>query len=516
MSFFSQFRSRARVIIDQANPDPHTWKFPSLYSTPQPGGKETTIPNPKIFSNVFSIPSEAELQSVKLETLLAYPDASHAAVHLALLECFNNLRATAGGLDVEVVQPPQYNEKPTASSAPQSTSLPESQRWDFLIKLAVTRFTAWWSSIDMVLNHASVYSHRAGSHAALQLTKDYLPPLDILLVWYALILNRDAYDAACDSHKGNATRLKNLCFPWPAIRDVIDMEKMEFTLPRAAQNLFKNLSSQSCDILSYLESPPAYTDLGKVRFETNLFAEVKKHEAFIAESHKMLWIRSPALRGSLVRAGSEYLDFHLGESTAIEEDVADQQPFGVQLFWKTHRLFPRQYKAFLKEIGRSQKQVIEDSKGDLKNTFEEDLTSLPRQFCRCWTCERIRDELPEFVHSQLPTSSPPSSSISPTPTISNTMQQQLSLLSPDQIRQIQDDVGFHLAVEDARRRKIPLPTRPLTAAEKEAEKIAKQKQKEVGYLPGLNEYVEVLPDGTRKIRSTSPVFISYELYTIYI
>jgi hypothetical protein len=194
------------------------------------------------------------------------------------------------------------------------------------------------------------------------------------------------------------------------------------------------------------------------------------------------------------------LDFHLGESAAIEEDVADQQAFGVQLFWKTHRLFPRQYKAFLKEIGRSQKQVIEDSKGNSKNTFEEDLTSLPSQFCRCWTCERIRDELPEFVHSQLPTSSPPSSSKSTTPTPSKPMQQQLSLLSTDQIRQIQDDVGFHLAVEDARRRKIPLPTRPPTAAEKEAEKIAKQKQKEVGYLPGLNEYVEVLPDGTRKIR----------------
>jgi hypothetical protein len=279
------------------------------------------------------------------------------------------------------------------------------------------------------------------------------------------------------------------------------MEKMEFTLPRAAQNLFKNLSSQSCDILSYLENPPAYTDSGKVRFETDLFVEVKKHEAFIDESRKMLWIRSPALRGSLVRAGSEYLDFHLGESAAIEDDVADQQPFGVQLFWKTHRLFPRQYKAFLKEIGRSQKQVIEDSKGDSKNTFDEDSASMLSQLCRCWTCERIRDDLPEFVHSQLPTSSsPPSSSKSPAPTPSNPMQQQLSLLSPDQMRQIQDDVGFYLAVEDARRRKIPLPTRPPTTAEKGAEKIAKQKQKEVGYLPGLNEYVEVLPDGTRKIR----------------
>ncbi|KAM0352978.1 hypothetical protein ACHAPU_001862 [Fusarium lateritium] len=496
MPLFSQFRSRVKAV-EQVNLDPHTWKLPTSYSTSQPGAKPTIIPDPKVFSNVFSIPSEPEFQSPRLEALLVYPDPSHVAVHLALLECFNNLRTSAGALDVKVVQPPSYNEKPTLPSLTQTTELSLSQRWDFLIKLAVTRFTAWWSNIDMVLNHASVYSHRAGSHAALQLTKDYLPPLDILLVWYALMLNPVAYDAACNSYQGNVARLKNLCFPWPAIRHVIDLEKMDFVLPSAAQNLFKNLSSQSCDILTYLENPPAYTDLGKVRFETNLFAEVKKHESFIHRSHQMLWIRSPALRGSLGRGGSEYLEFHLREPNATEESKVDQEPFGVQLFWRTHRLFPRQYKAFLSEIGKRQKELIQDSKGASEMMTEDEDSTLADQFCRCWICERIRDDLPEFVH---PSSSFPSSSKVPAPTPSTAMQKVLSLLSPDQMRQIQDDLGFYLAVEDARRRQTPLPTRPPTASEKEAETISKQKQKEVGYLPGLNEYVEVLPDGRRKIR----------------
>ncbi|CZS82729.1 unnamed protein product [Fusarium graminearum] len=499
MNLFTRLRSNAKgkapeQTQDQSYLDPHQWKLPSTYVTStQPGTKPTTIPDPKVFANVFSIPTEFE--PVRVETLLAYPDASHAAVHLALLECFRNLRASARALDVGVVQPPSYNEKSTAGLSSETAPLPESQRWDFLIKLAVTRFMAWWDNIDMVLNHASVYSHHAGSDVALQLTKDYLPPLDILLVWYSLMLNTDAYDAACQAHGSNVARLKNLCFPWPAIRDVIDMDKMEYELPRAAQNLFRNLSSQSCDILTYLDSPPAYTDSGKVSFKTDLFSEVKKHDSFINESHQRLWIRSPALYGSLGRAGGDYLDFHLREPNVVEDDVLESLSFGVQLFWRTHRLFPRQYKTFLVEIRK--KKGEPSSKDDLKIVLDgEDEALESSQCCCCWTCERIRDDVPEFYHAQL--SSVPSS---PTTAVSpDTVQKQLSSLSSEQIRQIQDDLGFYLAVEDARKRQIPLPTRPPTAAEKDAERIAKQRKKEAGYLPGLNEYVEVLPDGTRKIR----------------
>ncbi|EWZ35176.1 hypothetical protein FOZG_11209 [Fusarium oxysporum Fo47] len=114
--------------------------------------------------------------------------------------------------------------------------------------------------------------------------------------------------------------------------------------------------------------------------------------------------------------------------------------------------------------------------------------------CHCWTCERIRDDIPEFVYTK------PSATASSSTSLT-TMQKQISSLSAESLLQIQDDLGFYLAVEDARRSGLPLPTRPPTTTEKEADKIAKQKQKELGYRPGLNEYVEVLPDGRRKIRT---------------
>ncbi|KAF5722033.1 hypothetical protein FMUND_3256 [Fusarium mundagurra] len=461
MQLFKSFRSGAKVVDQAVNLDPHTWTLPSSYKPSQADGKQTIIPDPRVFSNVFSIPSETEAQSI--ETLLAYPDASHAAVHLALLECFRNLKASAKALDVKVIQPPSYDDtkSPEPASPPEPTQLPASQKWDLLIKLAVTRFTTWWSGIELLLNHASAYSHHGGSRAALQLTKDYLPPLDILLVWYALMLSPEAYEAACNAQGTNATRLKNLCFPWPAIRDVIDMDKMQLVLPRSAQRLFTNITSQPCDILEYLQSPPAYTDTGKVHIETDLFSEVKRHEDIIDESHELLWIRSPALQGSLIRSGLEYLDFHLREPNAVEEDM---------------------YKAFLKEIGgiQSEQTQGQDLKRDAKILFDMEDPSPIQDHCHCWTCERIRDDLPEFVYTKPSSTASSSTSLSP-------MQKQISSLSAETLLQIQDDLGFCLAVEDARKSGLPLPTRPPTAAEKEADKIAKQKQKELGYRPGLND-----------------------------
>lgn len=413
-------------------------------------------------------------------------------MHLALLECFQDLRLSANALDVEV-----HDQTPRPGSA----RPPEFQRWDLLIKLAVTRFVGWWSNIGSVMNHASAYSHHGSKEVAVQLAKDYLPPLDVLLVWYAFALDPDVYDDACRNHERDIPQLRKLCFPWPAIRDVIDMDKMQFFLPRAAQNLFSNLSGQSSDIMMYLESPPAYTDDRKLPSEANLFAEVKKHESFIDASHELLWIRSPALQGTLVRASVEYLDFQLSGSVAGNEGGTSHPSFGFSLLWRTHRLYPLQYEAFIKEVVNG--QPASGSKSPKKNansSLENADPDLLAQQCRCWTCERIRDDLPTFTLAAPPYSSSPASSNS------NPRQQQLLLsLSFDQVRQIKDDLGFYHAVEGARRRKAPLPTRPPTAAEKEAERIAKEKQKEIGYMPGLNEYFEILPDGTRKIRRQKTV-----------
>ncbi|KAI8711241.1 hypothetical protein NCS52_01500000 [Fusarium sp. LHS14.1] len=377
-------RLRGVISGNQADVDLHSWKLPSSYSSSKPGGKQTVIPDPSIFVNAFP-PPDAEVGNAA--TILACPDISHAAVHLALLECFRTLRLEASELQVDVHGLPAYTEKPRDDfHSNTTTKLPESQRWDLLIRLAISRFAVWWTNIDHVLVHIAAYGHHAGDKVMVQLTKEYLPPLDVLLVWYAFMLDSDAYKAACRDHERRVARLEHLCFPWLAIRDVIDMDTFRFELPRTAQNLFSTLSTQSSDSLTYLESPPAYTE-------------------------------------------------------AIDDIQAVSE------------------------------------------------------LCQCWTCERIRDNVPTFRHTPTPSATPSSST-----TLSSSTSQQLSCLSSEQLRQIQDDLGFYFTVEKARERGGPLPTRPTTAREKAAEAAARAKQKEVGYRPGLNEYLEILPDGTRKIR----------------
>lgn len=165
------------------------------------------------------------------------------------------------------------------------------------------------------------------------------------------------YDAACRAHHHRA--LQHLCFPWPAIRDVISFSTpisgstsisssassskpstaTEYHLPRAAANLFRTLSDQPADVLEYLEAPPAYVEGAGVlagdsgnggggggRGEgivsgVDLFAAVKTQvEPFLARAASLDWLRGPprTLAGSLERAEEAYRGFLLrgGEQVA--------------------------------------------------------------------------------------------------------------------------------------------------------------------------------------------------------
>lgn len=502
MSIFSRVRGRLSSS-SQADVDPHEWRLTS-YSTSS-DSKRTVIPHPRIFANAF-VPSDPTLGTA--EGRLVYPDISHTAVHLALLECFRKLRLSASGLNVELQKPPTYTEEPKHEKDQVPVHLHESERWDLMIRLAIARFTAWWTNMDEVFHHATAYAHYGGAKTGVQLTKDYLPPLDVLLVWYAFMLDDETYTAAC-RERDMPVRLVQLCFPWPAIRDVIDMETLTFTLPRAAANLFSTLSSQSPDILTYLEAPPAYSEAPSLPYD--LFTEVKRHEKFIDDTHDLLWIRSPSLRGSLDRSSDEYLKLQL--SGAMSEVSDALLPFGLALIWRTHKLFPLQYQLFRQglQVDRATQRtdskssfraamraIISDDDGSQSEHPSGITTNAPK--CYCWTCERIRDDIPTYT--SLPPDQPMSPSTSASaPSSTNPLPLPLLSLTAPQLLQIKDDISFHRAVESARSLNLPLPTRPPTPAERAAEKLETKKREQAGVLPsGLNEYVEVLPDGTRRIR----------------
>jgi len=491
MSIFGRVRGRLSGV--QADQDPHSWHFPNKYSISSSTSRATVIPNPVDLRNAF-VPDATTHAPHK--TALIYPDSSHAAVHLCLLECFRNLRTKAIKLDIQSYKPPAYAQDASPDESFAEESLPESLHWDLLVQLAVTRFTTWWKNLPQVFDHAIAYGQRGGAiRDEIQLPVNYLPPLDVLLVWYSLILDEQEYSRV--SHQACDTRLSMLCFPWPAIRDAIDRDTMTFELPRPAEILFSTISEQAPDILTYLDAPPAYAESNESPFAIDLVLQVHQQEAFIDASHQALWIRSPTLTGSLQRAALDYV----GALTSgrLGSLTQDEIPFGIHLIWRTHRLFPAQYLNHCSNAGfdtadsASDLKVIHSSEtAQSSSSFRSDSSGC--QICICWICESIRDNKPEWKYDSVTRSYDT---------------EILAQTSPEQLLQIKDDVGFYRAAESNRRQGLPLPTRPLTSKEKNAEKLEARKQKELGQLPGLNEYIEVLPNGKKKYRISRAVRASY-------
>ncbi|RYP19171.1 hypothetical protein DL765_003486 [Monosporascus sp. GIB2] len=571
-------RVRGKLSGYQADVDPHEWRLlgPSSYSsTTLPrkartfaGGSgsprssrfslsgsktspekdtddnnTTPIPDPRIFRNAF-IPGDPAL--AVLGGNLVYPDVGHAAVHLALIECFANLRRSSAWEELPDVDahPPSYDDvhsdthsraydkelgdgeldgagsaetgetRPSSPSTTRTTWADDDEsqrRWDLLVRLAVTRFGAWMANIDKMLNHAMAYTpssyyqmpssysppYSPRSHGSnpgmIQLAPDYLPPLDVLMVWYALLLHpdystRSPYNVACRQHASSpsvVSRLQHLCFPWPAIRDVIDLRAMRYELPRAAASLFRTLSGQSADVLEYLAAPPAYTQHadGGLLFGSStdsssdssdspaaagpdlLFAAVKRQEPFFERALAADWIRAPALEGSLRRAGWAYLrhvvvydeslrwDSHDADDAAA--DSAPALPFGIELMWRTHRLYPLQYRLFreghaVRDL-RSAVPALQDRREKIPPLQDE-----APEVCVCWTCERIRDEAPGFAYDA-------SAAAADEPRYDVAL---LRGLSSEQLRAIQEDLGFHHAVREARALGLPSPTRSPAVAER--------------------------------------------------
>lgn len=488
MSFLT--RVRGHRLREQADRDPHTWPFPNKYSISSTSTCATVVPSLDHLRNAF-VP-DASSQPVK--DGLIYPDTSHVAVHLCLLECFRNLRRSAIELDIQSFQPPAYSEDADASRDLVEERLPESLHWDLLVRLAVVRFTTWWNNLPQVFSHAIAYDHRAGAKAEIQLSLNYLPPLDVLLIWYSLMLDEEEYSRLC--HQAADTRLSLLCFPWPAIRDAIERETMTYRLTRPAEILFSTISEQSADILKYLDEPPAYAESNQSPFAIDLVFQVHQQELFIDASHDALWIRSPAMSGSIQRAIADYVRVQdLGQ---LGDYSLRQLPYGVDLIWRTHRLFPAQYQNYRHRTSNE----IQEEPNDLKamSSSETSTSSSSRMAtsegtgCICWLCERIRDEHWSWSYEKH------SKIFDPTV---------LESLSSDQLSQIKDDVGFYRTVEANRRQGLPLPTRPPTAAERQAEKLEAKKRKELGHLCGPNEYIEVRPNGKKKYKFKQSVQVAY-------
>jgi hypothetical protein len=198
---------------------------------------------------------------------------------------------------------------------------------------------------------------------------------------------------------------------------------------------------------------------------------------------------------SIRRACSDYV--HATKMGRLGDYSTEQLPYGIELVWRTHRLFPAQYLTY-----RHNRTDTREEMSDLKAMSTSESTDSSAsdshfridEMCTCWTCERIRVDAPSWKYDKRIKFYDPYI---------------LEELSSDQLWQIRDDVGFFRATEANRRQGLPLPTRPPTAAEREVEKAEAKKKKELGHICGPNEYIEVRPNGKKKYKAKSAMRVAY-------
>ncbi len=454
------------------------------------------IPDPAIFRDVI-VPA---FDQVRNGVRLKYPNPGHLAVHLALLECFVKFKEkVTTAAELNVLDAPQYEENGKQGESPSTPETTQAvERWRTVVRLAVSRFAVWFENIESILRHATAY-HRYGSasnahHAAI--TADYLPPLDVLLVWYAYMCSPSEYHN--DNLANGSSKLLEIPLPWEALLNVIDMDSVTYKLRPAATRLFSTTTNQNADILVYLTEPPPYSDLDPQRaFSLDLAAavhELMDGDGFVQRTHALLWLRSPSLEGTLGRGLARYgaLPETTGNLVSAWLDRVNNDTV-FELIWRTQMLYPTVYSAYRENISGEDTQVLNDSEQILGDTSTEliavasDGDSADRETCYCWACERVRDEDPNYMRTPVTTAN--------TRGQGSNVAHPLSNLDKEQISEIKADLAFHHYIETFRKSHRPgitLPTRAPTARAIQRQKQEQESKDRAERYYGMGYTVEVI------------------------
>ncbi|KIN07111.1 hypothetical protein OIDMADRAFT_139763 [Oidiodendron maius Zn] len=412
------------------------------YGTATRSKANPKIPDPGLFD--FK-PEASENDNTRL------PSVAECAAHLELLEAFHHIYlkvSSSTALDnVLGIKPKKrtvYRKKYLGYRRGHSreevklrdTTFQERRKakWPLYLTLAATRFLAWAEVAEKELE-GLIPSKDSSLH---------LPPIDVLMVWHSLLLNPRWFR----SFEGRP--LKNLYaapFPWKEIHKAIDADKMNFpyNLPTEAivwflektglePNLFEALiakGNKSTKVQQLLERhgasghhntsqqglavedidavlrAPGNLDRLEIRFlkccrdaisknstGIKLVEAVQRQASFVEKMDKQLWIRSPAIEGTLSRAIDRYSKFlklfKLYPNTMLVPTL------DIDLVWHTHQCSPSRYEAGT--VMMAGRLIDHDDKigaGILNSGFTrtKDLYRIrfgqEYQVCNCWDCEAL-------------------------------------------------------------------------------------------------------------------------------
>nr|OQO18597.1 hypothetical protein B0A51_12085 [Rachicladosporium sp. CCFEE 5018] len=210
---------------------------------------DDAIPPPDItagFSNLsLSGPSTDKL-----------PTVDETIAHLKLLECFYRLRQIVGKTDGAF----SVSNSPVPADAQRDELLVElaEKRWAIYVARAVDRFDNWITAIapaglaPTMTSYAddgdsgAYYKPGFSKRELLVFNESNMPPVDVLMVWHAYMLNPRAYFEDCI--RGGKMHLWNTKFPWAAVVPRIDSKSFAYAA-KDAEMEFQELTGLPWDCL---------------------------------------------------------------------------------------------------------------------------------------------------------------------------------------------------------------------------------------------------------------------------
>ncbi|PNP61297.1 hypothetical protein FNYG_13983 [Fusarium nygamai] len=420
-----------------------------------------TIPDPGIFE--FPTPTNANNAPSRKQNTpdLALPTLSECAAHLEFLETLFILRQkilVSTELD-DAMQTKPVRETKTGYQGDEKTLKDDKlwerrqAKWPRFVELATVRFLAWRDHFN--------------KSSAREITRDNLPPLDILMVWHSFLLNPRLFFNTCSEEP-----LFSVKFPWKHIHHAIDNTEWAFTLPPAAAANYEEASGFAPDLFNDIISWKDFTSstlthmsntgFGVTGYRpsiyqspcmeySQLFREydselakqlrdaVIRQASFVDKMNSFMWIRSPSLEGTVRRAIARYQNFckllKMSKTTVVPT-------LDIDLVWHTHQCTAKHYGQAMKVLTGKfvnhddtiEKPQLGDGFGETRRLYRVYFGQEYRS-CGCWDCQALLTELERAVEDG----------------------QDVDM---DKITaKVKEDVFYYRAVEWSRRHKTSLPMR---------------------------------------------------------
>ncbi|EAQ93738.1 hypothetical protein CHGG_01973 [Chaetomium globosum CBS 148.51] len=209
--------------------------------------EQPVIPSPDLFSDF----PDHKATGFRLPTI------SECAAHLELLETFYVLRQRilrSQKIDGAMGIVPERETKTGVNYDKKTLKDPKlwekrQKKWPAFVEFAVIRFLVWRRTLQTL-------QERQPGETGGTTREFYLPPVDVLMVWHALMLNPLLF-----FKHFHGKPLYNMAMPWRKVAELIDSNAWVLTLPETASAKFESDTALSTDLFAFLERWPPVPDL---------------------------------------------------------------------------------------------------------------------------------------------------------------------------------------------------------------------------------------------------------------